>query len=226
MISFASSNLNQAFGSLRLNKSDPFSKLQTDTERSFGFFYAHSRIFIQYRFALRLPVIPWAFFFIVILPALGVAQDDLDDRFDSENKATSVRPSVFNGKIGSFQKIPYKITRSQIKRLKTKPIKSDDLSALNQNVSYHAAVLGRVESVYLPPDGKRLILNIGKDHRFCFKVVIDEQDFPKFGRSSARAIGSVYLRKVVLVNGLISQYQNLPQIAVTLPYQLEVVTGK
>lgn len=168
----------------------------------------------------------WGLLFLAILPACCVAQTDLDDRFESDNKATSVRPSVLETKIGSFKKIPYKVTRSEIKQRKPEPIKSDDFGELNRNEWRDAAVLGKVESVYLTPDGKRLILNMGKDQRFCFKVVIDQLDFPKFGGTSAQRIGSLYRGKTVLASGLLYQYQNLPQIAVTLPYQLEVVSGK
>ena len=154
------------------------------------------------------------------------AQDDFDERFESENQANSVRSPVLVEKIGSFQKVPYKISRSQIKERKIEPIESDDLGELNRKELHDVAVLGKVDSVYITPDGKKLILNMGKDHRFCFKVVIDEQDFRKFGLNSAQRIGAIYRGKTVLVSGLIYQYQNLPQIAVTLPYQLEVVAGK
>jgi hypothetical protein len=177
-------------------------------------------------FVTPLPMVLGLMLTLTSFPARCAAQLDTDDRFDSDNKSTSVHPSVLDRKIVSFKKIPYKITRSEVKKIKPEPIKSDDFGELNRNQWRDAAVLGKVDSVYLTPDGKKLILNLGKDHRFCFKAVIDEPDFPKFGTNSAQRIGAVYRGKTVLVNGLLYQYQNLPQIAVTLPYQLEVVAGK
>jgi hypothetical protein len=160
--------------------------------------------------------------------AVAVAQeDDGRDQYESENQATKVREPVLSkiGSLKSFKPIPYRITRSELKELKPAPINADDFSQLNRLQMHDGAVLGKVESIHITQDGKKLILNFGKDHRFCFKVVIDESNYEKFGHKSPQRIGAVYQNKTVLVNGLISQHQNLPQIVVTLPYQLQVVSG-
>jgi hypothetical protein len=164
---------------------------------------------------------------VFLPPTPGRAQQAGADHFESENEATSVREPVLNGKAsGSFKKIPYKITRTEVKQLLETPIDAADYSQLNRQHLHDARVLGKVESIHLVQNGKKLILNFGTDHRFCFKVVIDESNYEKFGYMSPKRIGAVYQNKTVLVSGLLTQHQNLPQVVVTLPYQLEVVSGK
>lgn len=157
----------------------------------------------------------------------ALAQDAPKDHFESENQSTKVREPVLAkiSSLKSFKKIPYKIPKADLKELQPTPISANDFSQLNQKRLHDGAVVGKVESVQLVQDGKKLLLNFGKDPRLCFKAVIDESDYEKFGHKNPQRIGTVYYNKTVLVSGLITQHQNMPQIVVTLPYQLEVVSG-
>jgi len=156
---------------------------------------------------------------LLLVPA--AAQQD-DDRFESDNQATTVRSPVLD--LPAPFDVPFKIKRSELADLN--PIAAADLSALSRMENKDAMVLGRVESVYIPAGNNLLILNFGSDHRQCFKVVIDRRNFSKFGSDDPRRIGRIYDKKTVAVDGLVSYNQRLPQMVVTLPQQLKIVAGQ
>ena len=157
---------------------------------------------------------------LVLLPMLGAA-DPADDRFDSENKAQSVRPPVLAQ--GSAAKLPYTMTRADLTGQKT--VSAESLSTLNSMEGTDALVIGTVASVFVPKGGTKLILNLGRDYRKCFKVVIDIRDFPRWGTKKAEDIGKMYDKKPVAVGGVVSLYQGSPQILATLPSQITVISG-
>jgi hypothetical protein len=155
----------------------------------------------------------------LLLPRLGAA-DPADDRFDSENKAQSVRPPVLA--LGESAKLPYTMTRADLSGQKT--VSADSLRELTGLEGKDVLVTGTVASVYIPKGGTKLILNLGRDYRKCFKVVVDIRDFPRWGSKKAEDIGKMYDKKTVAVGGIISMYQGSPQILASLPSQITVIT--
>lgn len=153
--------------------------------------------------------------------AAVLAQPD-EDRFESENTATSVRPPVLE-ETRPFD-VPFAIKRSELNEASVIP--ADDLPALSRLENHDVTVLGRVESVYIPREESLLILNFGSDHRNCFKAIIDRRNFYKFGTDDPRRIGRMYEKRMIAIDGLLSYHQRLPQIVVTLPHQLKVVSGR
>ncbi len=153
-------------------------------------------------------------------PLVLMAQQRDEDSFDSDNKATEVRKPVPGAKLEMF-KVPYKIKLKDLEEKKA--IQFDDVSGLKSSLYKDALVTGKVESVFITKANDKAILNLGKDSRQCFKVVIDQDDFPKFGSSSPKRIEQLYRNKQIAVSGLLTEHNQLPQIMVSLPHQIEIV---
>lgn len=158
---------------------------------------------------------------VLLAGGVAIAQQDVD-RFESDNKATSVRPPVLE-QTRPFN-VPFTIKRSELDE--SSIIATDNLSALSRLENHDVMVLGRVESVFIPSEGNLIVLNFGSDHRSCFKAVIDPRNFHKFGTDDPHRIGRMYENRTIALDGLLSYYQRLPQIVVTLPHQLKIVSGR
>ena len=143
-----------------------------------------------------------------------------DDRFSSDNKAQVVRspvlaePIVYDG--------PKKIQPTDLEGWKVR--RAGDLELLKSLIDMDALVMGKVESVFIPSSQNKVILNLGRDFRSCFKVVIDIRDFEKWGTSEPKEIGKMFDGLNIAVDGLVSLHQKLPQIVVTLPHQLRIIS--
>ncbi|HMO12730.1 MAG TPA: hypothetical protein PKD64_15950 [Pirellulaceae bacterium] len=157
------------------------------------------------------------------LQAVAWQENTIDeDRYTSLNKVRTVHKPALEAK--SPFNVPTRIRRNDLKNVAIIP--SEDLRQLIEQDGKDGAVLGPVASVYIPRGGNKVILNFGNDHRVCFKAVIDIRDFFKWGTEDPSKIASLYEGSIVVTDGLISIHQELPQILVTLPHQLKIVTGR
>lgn len=153
--------------------------------------------------------------------ALGSSRGD-DDRFESDNKAQTVRPPVLTE--GKKLDLPFRIKPEDLEGQTT--VRAENVRQIEREIGNDLLVVGTVDSVYVPKGGTKLILNFGKDFCNCFKVVIDDSDYRKWGTKQPDAIGKMYEGKRVAVGGLVSEFQKKPQIVVTLPHQLTVIEDK
>lgn len=150
----------------------------------------------------------------------GTGAGTSDDKFDSENKAQTARPkSVL--KDAQKPDLPFKVTSEELKGQALTP--ATDVKPLAGREGKDALVDGTVVSSFVPKGNKILLLNFGKDHNKCFKVLISSTDFAKWGTKKPDEIAKMYEGKRVVVGGWVSLYSELPQIQVTLPSQMSVV---
>lgn len=152
-----------------------------------------------------------------------IAQKDLagDDRYFSDNTAQQVRPPVLQ-QPSEFPG-PLQVEMSDLQS--DFAVDSQDLSQLSKMISRDVLVVGKVESVFIPKGENKVILNFGSDFRNCFKAVIDQRDFEKWGTKDPQKIRKMFEGQYVAVDGLVTEFQRKPQIAVTLPHQLRMVKG-
>lgn len=159
-------------------------------------------------------------FLLLAGSTLAAQSPSSDDKFDSENKAQTTRPkSVL--KDAQRPDLPYKMSPDDLKGQTVTP--ATDVKGLADRDGKDALVDGTVASTFVPKGNKMLLLNLGKDYKTCFKVLIDDGDFAKWGTKKPEEIAKMYEGKRVVVGGWVSLYQDLPQIRVTLPSQLSVV---
>ncbi len=157
------------------------------------------------------------------LLAQSPASNSSDDKYDSENKAQTARPkSVL--KEALRPDLPFKLTPDDLQGQTVTP--ATDLKALTDREGKDVLVDGTVVSSFVPKGNRMLLLNLGKDYRKCFKVLISSSDFGKWGTKKPEEIAKMYEGKRVVVGGWVSLYQEQPQIAVTLPSQLLVVDAE
>jgi hypothetical protein len=144
-----------------------------------------------------------------------------DDKYQSSNRAITVRPPVTEEptKYSGPERIEY----AKLQKGPLTPARNTE--QLAKSVGRDSNVIGKVESVFIPRGENLVILNFGRDTRNCFKVVINRRDFFKWGTDDPAVIGKMYENQNVAAEGLIVLYQEKPQIAATLPGQLKLVTG-
>lgn len=148
------------------------------------------------------------------------AADSPDDKFDSENKSQTVRrKSVL--KESQKPDLPYTASAAAFAGQTLVP--ATDVKKLIGLDGHDVLVDGTVGSTFIPKGNKLLILNVGKDYKTCFKVVIDDGDFSKWGTKKPELIGKMYEGKRIVVSGWVSLYQDLPQVRTALPSQIQVV---
>jgi hypothetical protein len=149
-------------------------------------------------------------------PAIGD-----DTKYESSNQAQSVRSPVLDElpDYSGPERIEYsKLSKQQL-------LAARNLDQIAKMVGKDATVIGKVESVFIPRGENKVILNFGRDIRNCFKAVIDRRDFFKWATDDPAVIAKMYENQNVAVDGLVVLFQEKPQIAVTLPGQLKLVTG-
>jgi hypothetical protein len=154
---------------------------------------------------------------------LAGAHKDLagDDRYLSDNTAQQVRPPVLQ----QPREFPGLLQVEMSDLQSDFAVNSQDLSQLSQMISRDTLVIGKVETVFIPKGENKVILNFGSDFRNCFKAVIDQRDFEKWGTKDPQKIRKMFEGQYVAVDGLVTEFQRKPQIAVTLPHQLRMVKG-
>ena len=159
---------------------------------------------------------------ITLVLACPPAARGQDDRYESDNTAQTVRSPVLD-KLPKFEGPP----RVAMKQLEGQAgVAARELPRIAALEGQDVLVLGKVESVFVLPAGNKLILNFGRDIRHCFKAVIDIRDYPKWGTVDAKRIARYYEGTNLAADGLVVQFQGNPQMLVSMPYQLRIVTGR
>src|SRR5262245_56803420 len=114
----------------------------------------------------------------VLVLAFLLAPVRAEDDPQSENQAKSVR-----GPDGKFIKFtPQK--DEQVKaddKQKDAVLDAAEVDKLKGREGKEAKVRGKVQEVFVPRSGSVAVLNLGKDHKSCFKVAIFKDNFGKFG---------------------------------------------
>jgi DNA/RNA endonuclease YhcR with UshA esterase domain len=143
---------------------------------------------------------------------LAVDHPPEDDKFKSENQASGIRPPAAD----------FLLTQAGRKKAGEKvAIPASDIKAIEAKKDEDVVVKGVVHEVFIPRSGSIAILNFGKDNKKCFKAVVFKSDFEKWD-GGAEGIKKKYQGKTVTVEGKVSLYQGLPQIAVKTPSQFKV----
>lgn len=153
-----------------------------------------------------------ALLFPMLATLIIAAQPFDDDKINSENKASGVRPPPKDYFISM---------QSKNKQSEKEVLNADDVKKIEAKKDEDVIVKGTVTEVYLPKSGTIAILNFGKDIKKCFKAVVFKADFDKWD-GGAEGIKKKYQGKTVTVEGKVSMYQNAPQIAVKTPSQFKV----
>ncbi len=137
-----------------------------------------------------------------------------DDKFDSENKASGIRPPAADFFIST-------LTKSKPASTAKEEFNAEDVKKIEEMKDKEIIVKGKVTEVFIPKSGSIAILNFGKDTKKCFKAVVFKGDFEKF-EGGAEGIKKKYSGKTVTVEGKVSIYQNAPQIAMKTPSQIKI----
>jgi hypothetical protein len=144
-----------------------------------------------------------------------------DDEFRSENRSRSVRP-VLRGKADMPPATgkDRQDMRDRPEQAEGEVFRAEQVAELKGREGKTVRVRGKVHSIYVPDSGKLCILNLGPDHRSCFKVVIPASAWEKWpmGLGSIRQLD----KKNITVEGRIRLFQNLPEVVVTVPSQIAV----
>ena len=138
-----------------------------------------------------------------------------DNKFDSENKASGVRPPASD----FFISMKTKLTAKEKPAGET--LNAEDVKKIAAKKDEEISVKGKVVEVFIPNSGTIAILNFGKDNKTCFKAVVFKSDFEKFD-GGAQGIKKKYSGKTVTVEGKVTIYKDAPQIAVKTPSQIKV----
>ena len=102
-------------------------------------------------------------------------------------------------------------------------IKANDLNELIKNDGEFVTVTGLVESTLIAKSGKVRFLNLGKNYRTAFTVVIFTGDRDKF--TSKIGEPTQYSKnKKITVNGRIKIYKGKPEIIANSPDQITIVS--
>lgn len=149
---------------------------------------------------------------LLITLVVAVDHPPEDDKIKSENQANGIRPPAAD----------FLVTQAGKKKAGEKEaIPASDVKAIEAKKDEEAVVRGVVNEVFIPRSGTIAILNFGKDNKRCFKAVVYKGDFEKWD-GGADGIKKKYQGKTVTVEGKVSMYQGLPQIAVKTPSQFKV----
>ncbi|HMP01193.1 MAG TPA: hypothetical protein PKD86_04380 [Gemmatales bacterium] len=157
-----------------------------------------------------------------------VAQEPLGrgydpDGYESENKAKSVRPA----KPRERSAAPPSRSGGDSKDDPKSGSKSDkvyaatDVAGLVAMKGKEVTVRGRVTSVYSPSSETIFIMNFGPDRKTCFKAVIFKRNFDKWD-GGLEGLKKLVSRKTVTIEGVVTIYEDAPQIQINIPSQLKV----
>jgi hypothetical protein len=160
--------------------------------------------------------------FLLLAGMLLVLAPPEDDEFKSENQAKSVRPGPRGSvaKEGAGDKGD-KPAQPEKPREETKLYRADEVKELAAQDGKTVRVKGKVHSIYVPDSKKVCILNMGPDHRTCFKVTIFSSAWDKWPDGLAE-IRKKYDKKTLTIEGRVRLYNNLPEIVANVPSQLVV----
>lgn len=156
---------------------------------------------------------------LLLAVATGSWADALPE-YESENSATSVRPPL---ETATDAELIGDVTRDELRNLET--ISAVEIARLIEREGETLRVHGVVHSTHIPERGRPVILNLGADHRTCFKIVIFGGQFDNWKRD-ATEIAALYTDADLLIEGTISMYADLPQMKVLAPSQVRRVVDE
>jgi len=102
-------------------------------------------------------------------------------------------------------------------------LKAAEVEEQKKLVGKTVKVTGKVTKVYKPESGNVVVLNFGKDIKVCFKVAINKRDYGNW-EGGVPAIEKMYADKTLAVTGKMVLYKDAPEIVVSKPSEIEVVT--
>lgn len=153
--------------------------------------------------------------FVCLLLVLPLRADD-DDKYVSENQAKSVRPAKTRD-----ERRPS--TRGDDKKKndsKKETLSAEDVKKIRDEKGKDRAVRGKVHEVYVNNNKTVVNLNFGPDFKTCFKAVVFQRNFDKWegGIDALKKLQG----KTVVVEGVIGEFRDTPQIVLNVPSQLKV----
>ncbi len=101
-------------------------------------------------------------------------------------------------------------------------IDARNLNEIRQHEGEFTTVVGLVESTHIAKSGKVRFLNLGKDYREAFTVVIFTGDLSKF-TSTIGEPTDYYMNKKIKVKGRIKIYKGKPEIIASSPEQITII---
>jgi hypothetical protein len=145
-----------------------------------------------------------------------------DDKFVSENQAKSVRPAKPREERRPSKRSGDDKKKDDSKKDGTKRevLSADDVKKIAAEKGKDRAVRGKVHEVFVNSSASVVNLNFGPDFKTCFKAVVFQRNFDKWegGVDALKKLQG----KTVVVEGVISEYRNTPQIVLNVPSQLKV----
>ena len=138
--------------------------------------------------------------------------------YETENAAADVRPE---GGDPAATFTPPTVAATELVRETVLP--AADVADLRRRVGEVRSVRGTVASVYVAGPNGPVILNFDADFRRAFQAVIFKENFAKWNDRPAEEIGPLYEDREVVVDGIITEYRDLPQIKLSHPWQVRVV---
>ena len=136
--------------------------------------------------------------------------------YTTENTATEVRPE--GGEAAAFE-----LPTVSAGELRDDILPAADTADLKRRYGQVRSVRGKVASVYIAGPEGPVILNFDRDFRNAFQAVIFGDAFPKWAGNSPEEIGALYDGKEVVVDGIVTEYRNMPQVKLSHPWQVRVV---
>lgn len=136
----------------------------------------------------------------------------IDDRFESENRSQPAQT----------EKIALPITISPEAAGQLNPRSGDEVESVLKLNGQAVTLEAKVHSVYVPKSGSPLILNLGADFKTCTKAVIFDRNYRDWNRSAVE-IGKLYEGRVVLIEGQVTLYKELPQVEISVPANIRVI---
>ena len=132
-----------------------------------------------------------------------------------------IAPTARVGEQGDKKDRPQGRVADRPKKLET--IDALEVDALTKNEGKWVRVKGKIHSTHMAQSGKAFTLNVGPNWKTCFKAVVFQGDFDKW-KNEADGIKAGYEGKLVVIEGKIKIYKGSPEIVVSTPSQIEVVT--
>jgi hypothetical protein len=120
------------------------------------------------------------------------------DEYESENKATTVRPAA----------------RGEV-------LDASDVKAVAAAEGKKVTVRGKVHEVHLSRTKKVLKLNFGPDFRTCFTGVIFAGSFSAWD-GGTDGIRRAYQGRTVTLNGEVKMYGGLPEMIIRGPQDVQI----
>jgi|ERR1043166_1448987 hypothetical protein len=100
----------------------------------------------------------------------------------------------------------------------TSAIDAHDLKAAAKMIGHDGAFRGKVAKLYTPRGGSVVILNFDDDYKTALTAVLKRSDFSKFPDLSQLE------GKNVVVSGTFDEFKGTPEIVLTDPKQIALVT--